>query len=200
MNTKPTNHFRILIVDDEPTLRLGFRFALTTENYAVETASNGLLALEAIENHHFDAIVLDLRMPQMDGLETLSELRSRGLSIPVILCSAHITPSRAMEALKLRCFDFLSKPVNPLELRKGVGRVLMSDPEGTMDQVLHNLRHGQFTEARKKADASNGTPPEQRAFWRRLIADLEESPTLDVNAYLKEYGHDLIPLLTFEGE
>lgn len=196
--TAPAPNTRILVVDDEPTLRLGFSFALATENYDVETASDGIIGLKALQGSHFDAVLLDLRMPQMDGLQTLSQLRAAGDFIPVILCSAHITPASAVSALELRCFDFLAKPVNPLELRKGINRIFAETPQDDASWMLRHLRNGDTREALKVLGDTSSFSDDKKSFWLRLIGDLSKDPKLDTNFYVETYGRDLIPLLSFQ--
>lgn len=197
-NSSDSPNIRILVVDDEPTLRLGFSFALATENFDVETAADGLVGLEAISDSHFDAVLLDLRMPQMDGLQTLSKLRASGDHIPVILCSAHITPASALAALELRCFDFLAKPVNPIELRKGVNRIFAPSPQTDADRMLRHLRNGDNAAALQVLSDSTGLSDSKKKFWRQLINDLETQSKLNTDFYVENYGRDLIPLLSFQ--
>ena len=122
MNLAPPKMNRILVVDDEPTLRMGFTFALKTEDCAVDSASNGREALEKIASEDYDLVILDLRMPGMNGLETLAAIRQdeNNRHLPTILCSAHVDTATAVEALNLSCFHFISKPVRPAELRDEV--------------------------------------------------------------------------------
>lgn len=193
-----TSNTRILVVDDEPTLRLGFSFALATENYDVETAADGLTGLETLSDSHFDAMLLDLRMPQMDGLQTLAEIRSNGNSIPVILCSAHITPTSAITALELGCFDFLAKPVNPLELRKGMNRIFAEKQKDEPGLMLQHLRRDEQAEALDLLEKSETFSEAKKKFWTELVGDLQRQPELDTAYYVENYGRDLIPLLSFQ--
>jgi CheY-like chemotaxis protein len=80
---------RVLVVDDEENIRLLFKEELEEENYEVETASNGVEALEKLKNSPFDVVVLDIKMPVMDGIQTLNAIKNRNKDQPVILCSAY---------------------------------------------------------------------------------------------------------------
>ena len=80
---------RILVVDDEENIRLLFKEELEEENYEVEVASNGYEALEKIKNTHFDLVVMDIKMPGMDGIQALNEIKNINKDQPVILCSAY---------------------------------------------------------------------------------------------------------------
>lgn len=83
---KPTT---ILIVDDEEHIRLLFKEELEDEGYTVDLASNGLEALEKVKRTAYSVIVLDIKMPGMDGIQTLAEIKKINKDQPVILCSAY---------------------------------------------------------------------------------------------------------------
>ena len=79
----------ILVVDDEEHIRLLFKEELEDEGYAVELASNGVEALEKLKRSNYDVIVLDIKMPGMDGIQTLGEIKKINKDQPVVLCSAY---------------------------------------------------------------------------------------------------------------
>ncbi len=101
----------ILVVDDEPAIRESLRMVLEFEGYRVEEAAHGLEALQKTRERPPDAILLDLRMPEMDGLETLKSLRERGYEMPVIVLSGHADVATAVEATRRGAFDFFEKPL-----------------------------------------------------------------------------------------
>src|SRR5512136_3052978 len=80
---------RILIVDDEEHIRLLFKEELEDEGYTVDLASNGLDALDKVKRGAYSVIVLDIKMPGMDGIQTLAEIKKINKDQPVILCSAY---------------------------------------------------------------------------------------------------------------
>ncbi len=80
---------RVLVVDDEENIRLLFKEELEEEDYEVETASNGLEALERLKGSSFDVVVLDIKMPVMDGIQALNAIKNENKDQPVILCSAY---------------------------------------------------------------------------------------------------------------
>jgi two-component system, response regulator, stage 0 sporulation protein F len=80
---------RILLVDDEEHIRLLFKEELEEEGYIIETASNGFEALDRLKGSAFNLIVLDIKMPGMDGIQTLSEIKKINKDQRVILCSAY---------------------------------------------------------------------------------------------------------------
>ncbi|HVN23047.1 MAG TPA: response regulator [Syntrophorhabdales bacterium] len=79
----------ILIVDDEEHIRLLFKEELEDEGYSVDLASNGLEALEKLKRSAYSLVVLDIKMPGMDGIQTLGEIKKLNKDLPVILCSAY---------------------------------------------------------------------------------------------------------------
>jgi DNA-binding response OmpR family regulator len=80
---------KILLVDDEEHIRLLFKEELEEEGYAIDLASNGVEALEKVKAQRFGLVVLDIKMPGMDGIQTLNEIKKIDKDQPVILCSAY---------------------------------------------------------------------------------------------------------------
>lgn len=80
---------RLLIVDDEENIRFLFKEELEEEGYEVDVASNGFDALEKIKNAVFDLVILDIKMPGMNGIQALNEIKNMNKDLPVILCSAY---------------------------------------------------------------------------------------------------------------
>jgi two-component system response regulator (stage 0 sporulation protein F) len=79
----------ILVVDDEEHIRLLFKEELEDEGYTVDLASNGLEALEKLKRSTYNVVVLDIKMPGMDGIQALGEIKKTNKDLPVILCSAY---------------------------------------------------------------------------------------------------------------
>ena len=123
---------RILIVDDEPNVRLMFRTTLASTGAEIAVAEDGETALERLDGSPFDLVLLDLKMPGLDGMETLRRLRDIGDDTPVVIVTAHGDVPHAVEAMKLGAIDFLSKPLSPEALRRVVGEVLArhDEPDG----------------------------------------------------------------------
>ncbi len=107
----PSQRASILVVDDEGSIRDSLRMILEFEGYRVETAASGFEALKIARDRAPDSILLDLRMPEMDGLETLRQLRERGYEMPVLVISGHADVATAVEATRRGAFDFFEKPL-----------------------------------------------------------------------------------------
>ncbi len=101
----------ILVVDDEASIRESLRMILEYEGYRVDEAASGSEALPKIAARSPSVLLVDIKMPEMDGLELLSAVRERGYSMPVLMISGHGTVSTAVEATRLGAFDFLEKPL-----------------------------------------------------------------------------------------
>ncbi|MDR1326590.1 MAG: sigma-54 dependent transcriptional regulator [Treponema sp.] len=107
---------KILIVDDERNIRLSLKKYLSLEDIESEGAESGEAALGYLETEHFDAVILDLKLPLMSGQEVLEWMQTRGILTPVIMISAHGQITDAVEALKCGAKDYLVKPFDPVEL------------------------------------------------------------------------------------
>jgi DNA-binding NtrC family response regulator len=114
----------ILIVDDEPNVRLMFRTALEGVGYDVGEAPDGISALEHLATKPTDLIVLDLKMPRLNGMQALQRIRQSGSDVPVVIVTAHGSVPDAVEAMKLGAIDFLQKPLRPEQLRVIVSEIL----------------------------------------------------------------------------
>lgn len=102
---------RVLLVDDEAEFIEALSERLTLRDMRVTTAPNGETAIEKCREAKFDAIILDLAMPGMDGIETLRTLRELDEEVQVILLTGRGTVKKSIEAMKLGAMDFLEKPV-----------------------------------------------------------------------------------------
>jgi len=100
---------KVLIIDDEASIRRTLGEILAYEKYNVEDAANGMDALALIKEHEFDVILCDIKMPEMDGIETLEAIKQI-TDTPVIMISGHGTIETAVEAIKKGAYDYISKP------------------------------------------------------------------------------------------
>ena len=121
----------ILIVDDEPQVRNIVATYLEREGYSVRTAADGRQAVEALQARRPDAVVLDLMLPEINGLAILQQLREQGDPVPVIVLSARGRESERVAGLELGADDYLAKPASPREIAARVRAVLRrSRPSG----------------------------------------------------------------------
>ena len=115
---------RILVCDDEPDIRESLRTLLAEEGYDVTAVASGASAVTEAPDH--DAVLLDIKMPGQDGLETLAKLRARGIATPVIVISGHGDVKTAMDAVHAGAEDFLEKPLSSEHVLNALRRVLDS--------------------------------------------------------------------------
>ncbi len=116
----------VLIVDDEPNVRLVLQTALESVGYRVIEAADGRAALGHLHagTTGIDLILLDLQMPKMNGMELLAQMRAAGITVPVVILTAHGSIPEAVSAMKLGAIDFLPKPITPDALRRVVAEVI----------------------------------------------------------------------------
>lgn len=107
---------KVLLVDDEAKIREILKLVLEKEGYQVHTSKNGSEALSALENEYFDVMITDLKMPKMDGLELMREIKQKGIKVNVIFITAYADIKDAVEAIKLGAFDYLEKNFKMEEL------------------------------------------------------------------------------------
>ena len=102
----------VLVVDDEAGVRAALTAVLKDDGYDVDTAPSGEACLEATSRRAYDAILLDVWLPGMDGLDTLAALRQRRVDAEVIVISGHGNVESAVRAIKMGAFDFVEKPLS----------------------------------------------------------------------------------------
>jgi two-component system response regulator AtoC len=107
---------RVLVIDDEENLRHYLQTVLGEEGYHVETATDGKRGIEKMQQGTWDIILCDIRMPVMDGMAFLKEVKKKGLEGTIIMMSAYGTVDTAVEAMKIGAYDYVSKPFNADEI------------------------------------------------------------------------------------
>jgi two-component system, OmpR family, response regulator MprA len=146
---------KILVVDDEPAVRRALERALRLESYEVEMAEDGRQALDVLAEHPADAVILDVMMPGIDGLEVCRRMRSAGDRTPVLMLTARDGIDDRVTGLDVGADDYLVKPFALRELQARVRALLRrSSDEGengeilrfadlTLDPVAHQVHRGE---------------------------------------------------------
>jgi CheY-like chemotaxis protein len=160
---------RILIVDDEPNVRLVFRTALESAGYQVQEASDGQTALELIRRGDLSVVLLDLRMPRLDGLETLRQMREEGISVPVVVVTAHGSLPDVVAAMRLGAVDFIPKPLSPESLRRVVRDAVGVERAAVDRSAALSERLGKETLMRARQAAGQGELDEADFFLRVAV-------------------------------
>src|SRR5437868_8313984 len=114
----------LLVVDDEPNVLYSLEKALASETLRVVTARTGRQGIEAVREQRPDAVILDVHLPDLSGLEACDEMRGIDPRLPVIVITAHAATETAIEAMKRGAFEYLLKPVDLHRLRGVVAQAL----------------------------------------------------------------------------
>jgi len=187
---------RILIVDDDATFRLTTGALLQADGHEVESAADGQQAVERLRERQFDLLLLDLRMPGIDGLGLVEALRLWGHGIPILMISGFGTVDSAVRALHLGADDFLLKPVEPDVLSARVSDLLERRPrtEGAalgingmvgrapaMSALQERIRRVAPTESTVLVTGETGTGKELVARAVHTLSTRKARPFLAVN-------------------
>lgn len=119
-----SGNVRILIADDEASLRLVLQTSLNKVGYEVDTAKNGKEALCMAKENHYNVAILDIRMPEMDGLQAFYEIHKIKPNLPIILMTAYGSSETAVDAMKNGAYDYITKPFNLDEVKIIVNRAV----------------------------------------------------------------------------
>lgn len=122
---------RILLVEDEPTIRDGLQLNLELEGYEVVPTGNGKKALELIGGQHFDLLLLDVMLPDVDGFSIAEQVRLTNNTVPILMLTAKDMPQDRVTGLKKGADDYLTKPFNLEELLLRVGNLLRRSQRAT---------------------------------------------------------------------
>ena len=114
----------ILLIDDDDSLRRVMEFSLAEAGYSVKAAASGEEGLRLLDAGSFDAVITDITMPGMDGMQVLARVRERDEAVPVIVITAYGTIESAVEAMRQGAFDYITKPFNRDELRITLDKAL----------------------------------------------------------------------------
>ncbi len=193
---------KVLVVDDERSIRNSLKEILEYEKHEVELAENGKLALEVLKNNTFDVMLLDIKMPEMDGTEVLEVVVKDYPEIPVIMISGHGNVDTAVSALKVGAYDFIEKPLdlnrllvtlrNAMDrtelvqetkvLRKKVSRKYeMVGESPAITQIKEMIDRVAPTDARVLITGENGTGKEVVARWLHDNSPRADMPFIEVN-------------------
>lgn len=192
---------KILIIDDQDPIRRVMRDILENENYQVSDVPSGVEALELLKDNEFDAILCDIKMPDMDGIEVLEKIKAM-CDTPVVMITGHGTIDTAVDAFKKGAFDFILKPpdLNRLliTLRNAVDKQKLSTENKALKRVvksknimvgeseaMHNVRDMiekvAPTNARVLITGENGTGKELVARQLHELSNRSKNPFIEVN-------------------
>lgn len=193
---------KILIIDDEKAIRKTMREILEYESYQVDEAENGIDGLNKLRDEHYDIVLLDIKMPKMDGMEVLEEALKINADLPIIMISGHGTVESAVEAVKKGAFDFISKPpdlnrllitirnamdksslvteTKVLKRKATKTREIIGDSP-TIKKIKETIERVAPTDARVLITGENGTGKELVARWIHEKSQRAHGPLVEVN-------------------
>ncbi|MBK7869360.1 MAG: sigma-54-dependent Fis family transcriptional regulator [Saprospiraceae bacterium] len=195
---------KVLITDDEGSIRRTLKEILQFEKYEVDEAADGLDCLAKVKKTQYDAILLDIKMPKMDGMETLEKLQELAPDTPVIMISGHGTIDTAVEAVKKGAFDFIAKPpdLNRLlitirnamdksslvseakvlkqRIAKSKVQEIIGESEGII-KIKETIERVAPTDARVLILGQNGSGKELVARWLHEQSHRANAPIVEVN-------------------
>lgn len=193
---------KILIIDDEKAIRKTMREILEYESYQVDEAENGIDGLNKLRDEHYDIVLLDIKMPKMDGMEVLEEAQKINADVPVIMISGHGTVESAVEAVKKGAFDFISKPpdlnrllitirnamdksslvteAKVLKRKVTKTREIIGDSP-SVKKIKETIERVAPTDARVLITGENGTGKELVARWIHEKSQRARGPLVEVN-------------------
>ena len=188
---------RLLVVDDDIQMLSALEAALRRKGHLVETASNGIEAAAKLDTISVQAVITDLKMPGMDGLELLQHVRRTNPALPVVVLSAFGTVPMAVEAIKAGANDFLVKPFSQDALDEMLERLSHSRPASqglagagstelvtenpSMRALLASAAHAAKTQATVLVQAESGTGKELLAHWIHQNSSNAKGPFVAVN-------------------
>jgi DNA-binding NtrC family response regulator len=192
---------KILVIDDERSIRNTLREILEYEKFEVDDAGTGQEGLDMISNHEYDAVLLDIKMPQMDGMEVLDKVMEKH-DVPVIMISGHGTIDTAVEAIKKGAYDYIAKPLDLNRLLVTIRNAMDRSRLITETRVLKKKVSKKYemiggsealqeireiidkiapTNARVLITGSNGTGKELVARQIHARSQREKGPFIEVN-------------------
>jgi DNA-binding NtrC family response regulator len=116
---------KVLVVDDEAVVRESYLRSLAGVNYRVRTALDAEEAIRLMEAESFDVVLVDIRMPGMDGISLLREIKTRWPESEVVVVTGYPTIESAKEAVRLGAYNYLTKPIGPREIQEAAGSALL---------------------------------------------------------------------------
>lgn len=155
----PIPEARILVVDDEATPRMAITRALNLMGYKADAAASGTQALERLAATPYDLVLLDLRMPGLDGVEVMKRVRENYPNALIIILTAHATLESAVVAVKAGATDYLLKPCSIREISEAVARALRQRHEQLRRQHLIRVMADALS-ALQEEEKTAGQPPD----------------------------------------
>ncbi len=193
---------KLLIIDDEKSIRRTLREILEYEKYEVDEAADGMEGIALIQKNKYEVVLCDIKMPKMDGIEVLDKIMQISSDIPVVIISGHGNIETAVEAVKKGAFDFIAKPLDLNRLLVTIRNAMDKSTLVTETKVLKKKVNKTFdmigaskpilliqemiervapTDARVLITGGNGSGKELVARWLHEKSNRANAPMVEVN-------------------
>ncbi|MFZ7113162.1 MAG: response regulator [Desulfatiglandales bacterium] len=164
---------QILLMEDEPSVAQGLQMVLKEEGYGVDLAMTGHSALEKFKQKYFDLLVADLRLPDMDGMDVIKEVKDRRPETGVVVITGYATVASAVNAMKIGVSDYLPKPFTEGEFMAAVGGALKEKDKETVPTKSAvkkaETEEEKLIQKREVIRVLNRTSEDSR-FWNTIMA------------------------------
>ncbi|MEM1325243.1 MAG: response regulator transcription factor [Bacteroidota bacterium] len=188
---------RILLVEDEENIREGIKLNLELEGYEVEIAKDGKTALKKFKEQHFDLLLLDVMLPEVDGFQICEQVRLTNLEVPIMFLTAKDTAMDKVSGLKRGADDYITKPFNLEELLLRVNNLIRrtsKSPENTPE--IYEFGNNKINFATYEANSNNTgefTLTKKEAMLLKLLVDRRNEVVSRQQILQSVWGYDVYP-------
>ena len=159
---------QILVMEDELIMAKGLEMVLTEEGYDVDLAMTGHSALDKFIQKPFDLLVADLRLPDMDGMDVIKEVKDRAPETEAIIITGYPSVSTAVNSVKMGVFDYIRKPFTEDEFKGAVQGALKKKKEASMEELIVDTEKGRLIQKQEVIRVMDRTSQDSD-FWRDLM-------------------------------
>lgn len=187
---------RILLVEDEDNIRAGLKLNLELEGYEVVEAKTGREAIRRFEEEHFDLVILDLMLPEMDGMQVCEQIRLTNFTLPVLMLTAKSEPDDRVAGLKRGADDYLTKPFVLEELLLRVQNLIRrsgKSPENTPEIYHFGKNKINFLTYEAAGVGGQITLTKKEAMLLKLLIDRRNEVVSRQQILQSVWGYDVYP-------
>jgi len=160
----------ILLMEDEPSMAKGLKLVLSDEGYDVDWAATGKDALYKSSRIPFDVLIADLRLPDMDGMTVIKEVKGRRPETEAVIITGYPTVSSAVESVKMGVYEYLRKPFTDDDIKHAVEGALKKKQSATIEEVIVKTEKERLIQKEEVIRVLDRTSTDA-AFWRELMED-----------------------------